>query len=191
MAISQVPGQAWRFSVIGTGFSCRNMYPYYDTFARELVCHRMRGSQLRACLVMGAPARLSGMNLLIIYTLAGGWLPSVLPSLFTCQVVSLILMPCVALLADVDLRSPRKQIHVLQEAYYHHTCESYASGWHLGMLPEWARKWERYKMNNYEQHYDMKCSSLWLLCAPNINRQVRSPREESLLGKCSPCHAKI
>ncbi|CAJ1342879.1 unnamed protein product [Effrenium voratum] len=83
--------------------SARNMYPYYDTFARELVCHRM----------------LSGMNLLIIYTL----------------VVSLILMPCVALLADVDLR-----------------------------------KWERYKMNNYEQHYDMKYEA-----------QERSPFLESAL----------
>ncbi|CAK9076225.1 unnamed protein product [Durusdinium trenchii] len=68
--------------------SAKNMYPYYQTFAHELMCDKM----------------LHGMKLLILYTI----------------IVSMILMPLVALCADVDLR-----------------------------------KWERYKMDNYEDHYDM------------------------------------
>jgi len=72
--------------------SARQIYPYYDTFARELMCDKM----------------LHSMRLLIIFTM----------------VVSIFLMPMVALFADVDLR-----------------------------------KWERYKMDNYENHYDMSYES--------------------------------
>jgi len=72
----------------GQLIAASNVYPYYRTFAHDLMCDKM----------------LHSMKLLILFTI----------------VVSMILMPLVALCADIDLR-----------------------------------KWERYKMDNYEDHYDM------------------------------------
>eukprot|EP00913_Durusdinium_trenchii_P006510 g6117.t1 len=63
--------------------SAKNMYPYYQTFAHELMCDKM----------------LHGMKLLILYTI----------------IVSMILMPLVALCADVDLRKWERKVQVTVE----------------------------------------------------------------------------
>eukprot|EP00435_Cladocopium_sp_Y103_P024375 s2801_g6.t1 len=78
----------------GQLIAASNVYPYYRTFAHDLMCDKM----------------LHSMKLLILFTI----------------VVSMILMPLVALCSLM-----KRKISILQ----------------------W--KWERYKMDNYEDHYDM------------------------------------
>ena len=75
----------------------------------------------------------------------------------------MLLMPLVALCADVDLRSGlscniKSHLAVLANIEINRLgCWGFFKGC---LAPRIAgRKWERYKMDNYEHHYDMSCAA--------------------------------